>query len=78
MHPTAEAMAFYDEVKNIFHGIKHLESVAENLRHSSTRPFIYRSHTRPGHLGGTAHHQRLCRFFIRMFRSACSLTASTS
>lgn len=35
MHPTAEAMAFYDEVKNIFHGIKHLESVAENLRHSS-------------------------------------------
>lgn len=35
MHPTTEALAFYDEVKNIFHGIQHLESVAENLKHSS-------------------------------------------
>ena len=33
--PTSEGLAFYDEVKNIFHGINHLESVAENIRHSS-------------------------------------------
>lgn len=35
MIPTTEAIAFYDEVKNIFHGIRHLESVADNLRQSS-------------------------------------------
>tara|TARA_R110001606_G_scaffold79901_3_gene184354 strand:+ start:47711 stop:48619 length:909 start_codon:yes stop_codon:yes gene_type:complete len=35
MIPTAEAMAFYEEVKGVVHGIHHLENFAENLKQST-------------------------------------------
>ncbi len=34
MIPTAEGIAFSEEVKNVIHGIRHLENFAENLKQS--------------------------------------------